>query len=160
MPQSGALLAQTLELARLTGGTLDPTAYTAVKAWGFADGNYRIPTCGGAGAAEGRHRLHPGGAQRGRQPGPPGPGAAAGLRRHGQGLGRRPAAAAAASRRGSRSALLDLGQSSIAAVGTKPDGSPWRIAVQVPAGDNGDYVGILELERPLYGHLRQLPAVF
>ena len=43
VPQSGALLQQTLELAELTGGALDPTAYAAVKAWGFADGNYTVP---------------------------------------------------------------------------------------------------------------------
>ena len=41
------------------------------------------------------------------------------------------------------SALLDLGQSTIQTVGTKPDGSPWRIGIQDPAGES--YLGILEL---------------
>ena len=40
-------------------------------------------------------------------------------------------------------ALLDLGQSTIAAIGTKPDGSAWRIGIQDPAGS--DYLGVLEL---------------
>ena len=42
------------------------------------------------------------------------------------------------------SALLDLGQSSILAIGAKPDGSPWRIGIQDPAGEG--YLGVLELE--------------
>lgn len=144
VPQSGALLAQTLELARLTGGTLDPTAYAAVKAWGFADGNYTVPTreeleqlmaaidytqveVSGDGA---QARLAPG---QQLDFGATAKGWAGDLLRQ------------QLEQEGIASALLDLGQSSIAAVGTKPDGSPWRIAVQDPAGDNGDYVGILEL---------------
>ncbi len=144
VPQSGALLAQTLELARLTGGTLDPTAYAAVKAWGFADGNYTVPTreeleqlmaaidytqveVSGDGS---QARLTPG---QQLDFGATAKGWAGDLLRQ------------QLEQEGIASALLDLGQSSIAAVGTKPDGSPWRIAVQDPAGDNGDYVGILEL---------------
>lgn len=144
VPQSGALLDQTLELARLTGGTLDPTAYAAVKAWGFADGNYTVPTreeleqlmaaidytqveVSGDGS---QARLTPG---QQLDFGATAKGWAGDLLRQ------------QLEQEGIASALLDLGQSSIAAVGTKPDGSPWRIAVQDPAGDNGDYVGILEL---------------
>ena len=144
VPQSGALLAQTLELARLTGGTLDPTAYAAVKAWGFADGNYTVPAreeleqlmaaidytqveVSGDGS---QARLTPG---QQLDFGATAKGWAGDLLRQ------------QLEQEGIASALLDLGQSSIAAVGTKPDGSPWRIAVQDPAGDNGDYVGILEL---------------
>ena len=50
---------------------------------------------------------------------------------------------------GVTSALLDLGQSSIMAVGAKPDGSPWRIGVQDPAGDS--YLGVLELKDQAMG---------
>ena len=144
VPRSGALLEQTLELARLTGGALDPTAYTAVKAWGFADGNYTVPAreeleqlmaaidytqveVSGDGA---QARLAPG---QQLDFGATAKGWAGDLLRQ------------QLEQEGIASALLDLGQSSIAAVGTKPDGSPWRIAVQDPAGDSGDYVGILEL---------------
>ncbi len=144
VPQSGALLAQTLELARLTGGTLDPTAYAAVKAWGFADGNYTVPareeleqlmaaidyTQVEVSEDGSQARLTPG---QQLDFGATAKGWAGDLLRQQLEQG------------GITSALLDLGQSSIAAVGTKPDGSPWRIAVQDPAGDNGDYVGILEL---------------
>ena len=44
---------------------------------------------------------------------------------------------------GVTSSLLDLGQSTIAAIGTKPDGKPWRIGIQDPAEDS--YLGVLEL---------------
>jgi thiamine biosynthesis lipoprotein len=40
-------------------------------------------------------------------------------------------------------ALLNLGQSTIVAIGAKPDGEPWRIGIQDPAGT--DYLGVLEL---------------
>lgn len=144
VPQSGALLAQTLELARLTGGTLDPTAYAAVKAWGFADGNYTVP------AREELEQLMAAidytqvevsedGAQAWLAPGQQLDFGATAKGWAGDLLRQQ------LEQEGIASALLDLGQSSIAAVGTKPDGSPWRIAVQDPAGDNGDYVGILEL---------------
>lgn len=144
VPQSGALLAQTLELARLTGGTLDPTAYAAVKAWGFADGNYTVP------AREELEQLMAAidytqvevsedGAQARLAPGQQLDFGATAKGWAGDLLRQQ------LEQEGIASALLDLGQSSIAAVGTKPDGSPWRIAVQDPAGDNGDYVGILEL---------------
>lgn len=144
VPQSGALLAQTLELARLTGGTLNPTAYAAVKAWGFADGNYTVP------AREELEQLMAAidytqvevsedGAQARLAPGQQLDFGATAKGWAGDLLRQQ------LEQEGIASALLDLGQSSIAAVGTKPDGSPWRIAVQDPAGDNGDYVGILEL---------------
>lgn len=144
VPQSGALLAQTLELARLTGGALDPTAYTAVKAWGFADGNYRIPPAEELEQLKAdidytRVELSEDGSQARLAPGQQLDFGATAKGWAGDLLRQQ------LEQEGIASALLDLGQSSIAAVGTKPDGSPWRIAVQDPAGDNGDYVGILEL---------------
>ena len=45
---------------------------------------------------------------------------------------------------GIESALLDLGRS-ITVIGTKPDGSPWRVAVQDPADSSGT-VGVLSLK--------------
>ena len=150
VPQSGALLAQTLELARLTGGTLDPTAYAAVKAWGFADGNYRIPPAeeleqlmaaidytqvevSGDGS---QARLTPG---QQLDFGATAKGWAGDLLRQ------------QLEQEGIASALLDLGQSSIAAVAHRRTGS--RRRQRRLCGHSG-------AERPLYGHLRQLPAVF
>ena len=47
-------------------------------------------------------------------------------------------------RYGIQSALLDLGRN-ITVIGTKPDGKPWRIAVQDPANPDGT-VGVLSLQ--------------
>ena len=143
-PRSGELLERTLELARLTGGALDPTAYAAVKAWGFADGDYRIPPAEELEALRAeidytRVEISRDGTQARMAPGQQLDFGATAKGWAGDLLRQQLEQA------GITSALLDLGQSSIAAVGAKPDGSPWRIAVQDPAGDSGDYVGILEL---------------
>lgn len=45
LPESAAqLLARTLELSSRTGGALDPTIYPVVRLWGFSEKNYRVPT--------------------------------------------------------------------------------------------------------------------
>ncbi|MFW5686296.1 MAG: FAD:protein FMN transferase [Spirochaetota bacterium] len=46
---------------------------------------------------------------------------------------------------GVRHALLDFG-GNILTVGRKPDGTRWRIGIQVPDSSRGDYVGIAEVE--------------
>jgi thiamine biosynthesis lipoprotein len=46
-------------------------------------------------------------------------------------------------------ALLNLGQSTIAAIGTNPYGDPWRIGIQDPAGDT--YLGVLSLNDQAMG---------
>lgn len=134
------LLEQTLDLCQVTGGTLDITAYPAVQAWGFTTGEYRVPDEAELAALaanidwsalemdEFAIRL------------PEGVEIDLGAVAKGyagdvlaQGL----------TEMGISSALLDLGQSSILAVGAKPDGTPWRIGVQDPAGDG--YLGVLEL---------------
>ena len=46
-------------------------------------------------------------------------------------------------KKGVKSAWLSLG-GNVCAIGTKPAGSPWRIAVQNPADEN-DYVGVVEI---------------
>ena len=45
---------------------------------------------------------------------------------------------------GVESALLDFG-GNILVVGAKPDGTPWRIGIQVPDAARGDFLGIVEL---------------
>ncbi len=45
---------------------------------------------------------------------------------------------------GVTSALLDFG-GNILTVGEKPDGSPWRIGIQVPDAGRGEYLGIAEV---------------
>ena len=58
-------------------------------------------------------------------------------------------AAAALRRAGVSSALLDLGDSTILALGPKPDGQPWRIALDRPRGSG--YLGYVELRQGALG---------
>lgn len=44
---------------------------------------------------------------------------------------------------GVKSAYVDLG-GNVSVVGNKPDGRPWRVAIQDPRGQRGSYVGVIE----------------
>ena len=134
------LLDRALELSRLTGGALDITAYPAVQAWGFISGEYRVPDdeeLEKLAALIDYTKLEGDGTQA-RLP---------------QGM-EVELGAVAKGYTGDRlaqlmeelritSALFDLGQSSIQAIGTKPGGSLWRIGLQDPAGSG--YLGVLEV---------------
>ena len=147
-PDTADLLSRALELCELTGGALDITAYPAVKAWGFTTGSYRVP--GGeeleqlaANIDYTRLELDP----------------EAGTARLPQGMELDLGAVAKGyagglltaqlEQAGVDSALLDLGQSTIQTVGSKPDGSPWRIGIQDPAGES--YLGVVELSGQAMG---------
>lgn len=134
IPDDGtlALLRDTLELCRATGGALDVTAYPAVQAWGFISKDYRVP--GEAELEELAGRIdysrveldEPG--LRVRLP-------------QGMELDLGSVAKGWAGARlsdlvkelGVDSAILSLG-GNVQAVGAKPDGSPWRVAIQDPDG--------------------------
>ena len=137
---TGDLLSQTLALCELTGGALDITAYPAIKAWGFTTGEHRVPSSGelaelaadidyAAVQVEKNTVALPAGMEL--DLGAAAKGYAGDL------LARN------IRDNGISSALLDLGQSTIAAVGRKPDGSPWRVGVQDPNGDG--YFAVIEL---------------
>ncbi|MEA4933892.1 MAG: FAD:protein FMN transferase [Lawsonibacter sp.] len=137
-----SLLTQALDLCAKTDGALDITAYPAVLAWGFPTGEYRIPN-----PEEREHlvnlidytavEMDPQTSQ-GRLP----DGMELDLGAVAKGY-TGDLLAQLMQTYGIQSALLDLGQSSIQAIGTKPDGSPWRVGVQDPDGDN--YLGVLEI---------------
>lgn len=133
-------LCQALELCELTGGALDITAYPAVKAWGFTTGENRVPDPEELAALagnidytavriEGNRITLPAGMELDM-------GAVA------KGLAG-DSLAQILRDNGIFSGLLDLGQSTIVAIGTKPGGSPWRIGVRDPDGES--YFGIVEL---------------
>lgn len=133
-------LSQALELCELTEGALDITAYPAVKAWGFTTGENRVPAPEELTALaenidytavriEGNRITLPAGMELDM-------GAVA------KGLAGDILAQTLRDYEIS-SALLDLGQSTIVAIGTKPDGSPWRIGVRDPDGES--YFGVVEL---------------
>lgn len=135
------LLSLAGELGDRTGGALDVTMYPVVKAWGFTTSDYRIPddatlssllehvdysaltVDGSAVTLPEDMELDLGSIAKGYA----GEMAADLLRE-----------------RGVTSALLNLG-GNVQAVGSKPDGSPWRIGVRDPKLDNEGYIGILQL---------------
>lgn len=144
-----ALLHDALSLCETTGGALDITAYPAVKAWGFTGEEHQIPSDSelaelakkidytAVALSDWAGERHRGGAA---LP---------------QGMEMDLGAVAkgfagdllAGEMRdvGITSALLDLGQSTIVAVGSKPGGKPWRIGVVDPA-QPGSYFAVVELE--------------
>ena len=46
--------------------------------------------------------------------------------------------------RGVKSAVVDIG-GSVLALGSRPDGSPWRIGIQTPGASTGTYLGVVEV---------------
>lgn len=146
--QTEELLSSALDLCALTGGALDLTTYPAVKAWGFTTGEYRVP--GEAELTELAQHIDythlelDSTAHTARLP----QGMEADLGAVAKGyagdlLVRQMEEA------GVTSALLDLGQSTILAVGDKPDGSHWRIGIQDPAGES--YLGVITLSGQAMG---------
>ena len=135
------LLSRALELCGRTNGALDLSIYPVVRAWGFTTGEYRVPGSeeledllarvdytkilldernGQVSLAAGME-IDLGSVAKGYT----GDRVISLLRE-----------------RGVASALLNLG-GNVQALGSKPDGTPWRIAVRDPFGDG--YVGILEI---------------
>lgn len=134
------LLSRALELCGETAGALDVTVYPVVRAWGFTTGTYQVPE--EAALAElvrqvdftqikldGDSLTVPAGME-----------LDLGAVAKGYAADR---AAAALEARGVTCAKLELG-GNIHLIGTKPDGSPWRIAVRDPSGEG--YMGVLETD--------------
>ena len=132
------LLEKALELCRETGGALDITVYPAVRAWGFTTGEYRVPEEAelsalvervdyGRVSLDGDRLALPEGVE-------------LDLGSVGKGwTGDR--LTALFREAGVSSAIMELG-GNVQALGTKPDGAPWRVAVQAPGGG---YAGVLEI---------------
>ena len=134
------LLSRALELCGETGGALDVTVYPVVKAWGFTTGKYQVPEKslldrlvkrvdftriildGNTLAVPEGMKLDLGAVAKGYAA---------------------DRAAAALETRGVACAKLELG-GNIHFIGTKPDGSPWRVAVRDPFGEG--YMGVLETD--------------
>ena len=120
-----------LEIAAETNGAYDPTVYPLMRAWGFTDGNYRVPADAELDAllqttgwtevsADGTTASLPEGFAL--DLGGIGKGYAAGrckeiLKAHGV-----------------TSALLSLG-GNVSALGSKPDGADWTVGLQDPQTD-------------------------
>ncbi len=144
-----ALFMDTLALCEKTGGALDVTAYPATLAWGFISGDYRVPDAAELEALAGRIDYSAVGTSNWE-----GPSRRGGVRLpEGMALDLGAVAKGYAADRlnglledsGCGGALLDLGQSTILAAGGKPDGSPWRIGILDPEGEENRYLGVLEV---------------
>ena len=134
------LLSDALELCRITGGALDITAYPAVKAWGFTTGEHRVPDEEELAALAAKIDYAAVGSD--------GPTVTlpAGMELDVGAVAKGYAGDLLAYNvrdNNLSSALLDLGQSTIVAIGTKPGGKPWRIGIRDPAGES--YLAVVEL---------------
>lgn len=143
------LLMLAKELGEKADGALDVTMYPVVKAWGFATKGVDDP-------GEAEHRVPPAeelsellehvdyrkvAVQDGTVTLPADMELDLGAIAKGY-AGER--AADLLRENGVTSALLNMG-GNVQSVGSKPDGTPWRIGIQDPAGDTGAYLGVLQL---------------
>ena len=133
------LLSKALALGGTTNGALELTSYPLSLAWGFTTGDYQIPDQATldsilplvddtAVTLDGTTATLPADAQL--DLGAVAKGYAADC------------ATEILQDAGVTSALLNLGSSTIRAIGSKPDGSPWRIALQDP-NDTSAYAGVV-----------------
>ena len=137
------ILSRGLELCALTDGALDLTAYSAVQAWGFSTGEYRVP--GEEELAQLIGKIDYTQVELDEQTGqarlPDGMSLDLGAVAKGR-LGE--VLSQELLELGVTSALLELG-GNIQTVGTKPDGSQWRVGIQDPNSQDGDYLAIVEV---------------
>lgn len=139
--QTADLLYQSLALCSRTDGALDLSIYPVVRAWGFTTGEYRVPDPGELAALLAnvdytRILLD---MPSGRVDLPVGMEIDLGSVAKGYAGDR---VTELLRENGVTSALLNLG-GNVQALGAKPDGSPWRVAVRDPFGSG--YAGILEI---------------
>lgn len=135
------LLGKALEVCELTDGALDLSIYPIVRAWGFTTGEYAVPdsdTLSELLAKVDYSRISLDSSTRGVTLGD---GMEIDLGSVTKGyVGDR--ITASLRDKGVSSALLNLG-GNVQALGSKPDGSKWRVAVQNPLGDGS--IGVLEI---------------
>ncbi len=135
---AAAIISGSLEISELTGGALDITIYPVVRAWGFTTGEHRVP-----GSEElaslltltdySRVQINGGTVTL-----PEGFEIDLGALAKGYAGD---CAAEILHENGVDSAILNLG-GNVCAIGGKPDGSPWKVAVTDPE-DTSRYAGIL-----------------
>jgi thiamine biosynthesis lipoprotein len=118
-----ALLDKAEALSKRTGGAFDPKLYSVSAAWGFFDGDGRVPTEAQIAQALAEKKWDLGAVVKGYA---------------GQECVRM------LQELGCHRALLNLG-GNIQTFGSKADGSPWRIGIQDPDNSTGN-LGILEVE--------------
>ena len=136
---TAALLGRALALCADTGGLLDVTIYPVVRAWGFTTGDYQVPDQEALAPLLERVDYRTVSLVGDRLTLPEGVELDLGAVAKGF-TGDELMALFRAG--GVTSAIVELG-GNVQALGAKPDGSPWRVAVQSPEGDG--YAGVLEI---------------
>lgn len=143
VPIAFDILSAAERLCGLTGGALDITAYPAVKAWGFTTGEHRVPDqtelTGLIGRIDYTALELDAGSQSARLP----DGMELDLGAVAKGwAGEELAKLLKGS--GVTSATLSLG-GNVQTIGSKPDGSPWRVGIQDPLSAQGTSCAIVEV---------------
>lgn len=129
------LLGKALDLCAMTDGALDLTAYSAVEAWGFTGGDYRVPAQSELDALAAKIDYTQVKLDRDSSQASLPDGMALDLGAVAKGWAGDILSQLVRDADGVDGALLNLGQSTIQTVGAKPDGSPWRIGIQDPQGE-------------------------
>ena len=132
------LLKEALELCQGTEGALDITIYPVVRTWGFTTGEYRVPEEAELSALLEKVDYTRVTLEVERLTLPEGMELDLGAVTKGWTGDRLMEIFTQA---GVTSAIVELG-GNVQALGTKPDGSPWRVALQAP---EGGYAGALEI---------------
>lgn len=142
-PHTRSLIAEALLLGDMTGGALDITIYPIVKAWGFTTGEHNVP--GDAELAGLLSKVNYSDVELDGSGVSLPQGVEIDLGAVAKGYAGDMAAQAMRDS-GIASAILNLG-GNVQTVGSRPDGSPWRVAVKNPL-DPGreDYLGVVLAE--------------
>jgi thiamine biosynthesis lipoprotein len=139
---SAELLSRALNLCALTNGALDISIYPVVRAWGFTTGSYGIPEEDELTELLSHVDYRSVDYDSDANTVTLAPGMEIDLGSVAKGY-TGDQVIALLRENGVTSALLNLG-GNVQALGAKPDGSPWRVAVQDPSGDG--YLGVLEID--------------
>lgn len=132
------LLTEALFLCASTDGALDISVYPVVQAWGFTTGKYRVPEAAELEGLLSRTDYTRISMENGVLMLPEGMELDLGAVAKGYAGDQ---LMELFTKKGVTSAIVSLG-GNIQTLGAKPDGSPWRVAVQAP---EGGYAGVLEV---------------
>ena len=152
------LLGKALDLCAMTDGALDLTAYSAVEAWGFTGGDYRVPAQSELDALAAKIDYTQVKLDRDSSQASLPDGMALDLGAVAKGWAGDILSQLVRDADGVDGALLNLGQSTIQTVGAKPDGSPWRIGIQDPLGE-GTALAELTQQAARTGDASKAPAI-
>ena len=152
------LLGKALDLCAMTDGALDLTAYSAVEAWGFTGGDYRVPAQSELDALAAKIDYTQVKLDRDSSQASLPDGMALDLGAVAKGWAGDILSQLVRDADGVDGALLNLGQSTIQTVGAKPDGSAWRIGIQDPLGE-GTALAQLTQQAARTGDASQAPAI-